>query len=75
MSTSDTLPTKTEHHSTSPFGIPQAESTHQYNDTTNVSMTNSSLSSSSTAINQTIDFGENDPSTMREDTMNTSALN
>ena len=37
---------------TSPIGIPQAESTHQYGDTTNVTMDN-----------QTIDFGENDPST------------
>jgi hypothetical protein len=35
---------------TSPFGIPQAESTHQFVDTTNLT------------TNQTIDFGENDPS-------------
>ena len=37
---------------TSPIGVPQAESTHQYGDTTNATLNN-----------QTIDFGENDPST------------
>jgi hypothetical protein len=38
---------------TSPIGVPQAESTHQYGDTTNLTVS---------IINQTIDFGENDPS-------------
>ena len=52
---------KTDQNSTSPFGIPQAESTHQYNDITNVTLDNTS---SSTTINQTIDFGENDSSTL-----------
>ena len=43
---------------TSPIGIPQAESTHQFGDASNASP-----SSTSITINQTIDFGENDPST------------
>lgn len=63
---------KNDHQLTSPIGVPQAESTHQYDDTTNVTVSNSSPSSTSMTMNQTIDFGENDPSTsnatMKDDT-------
>jgi hypothetical protein len=55
--------TSNEQQVTSPIGVPQAESTHQFGDTTN------------STTNQTIDFGENDPSsssntTLRDETEN-----
>jgi hypothetical protein len=52
-SSDSAIDTTNDQQVTSPIGIPQAESTHQYGDTTNLTNT----------INQTIDFGENDPST------------
>lgn len=55
--------TSNDHQITSPIGIPQAESTHQYSDTTNLTVS---------TINQTIDFGENDPSTTIKDETNNS---
>jgi hypothetical protein len=63
-------PTSTnDQYSTSPFGVPQAESTHQYGDTANATVSNSSIT-----INQTIDFGENDSATsnttIKDDTEN-----
>ncbi|UJR08582.1 hypothetical protein I4U23_012841 [Adineta vaga] len=52
-SANETLLTSTDQHLTSPIGAPQADSTHQYGDTTDVIVGN----------RQSIDFGENDPST------------
>jgi hypothetical protein len=60
-SNGDIQSTTNDQQLTSPIGIPQAESTHQYGDTTNANVSNSSPSSMT--MNQTIDFGENDPST------------
>jgi hypothetical protein len=62
-SNGDNISATNDQHLTSPIGIPQAESTHQYGDAPNVTVSNSSPSTASTTINQTIDFGENDPST------------
>jgi hypothetical protein len=53
-SSDSAIDTSNDQQTTSPIGIPQAESTHQYGDTTNLTVS---------TINQTIDFGENDPST------------
>lgn len=57
--------TSTDQQVTSPIGVPQAESTHQYGDTANLT---------GNTINQTIDFGENDPSssntTIKDDNEN-----
>ncbi|CAF1170367.1 unnamed protein product [Rotaria sordida] len=72
----DVITIKNDQHLTSPIGTPQAESTHQFGDSTNVTMSNSSPSMT---INQTIDFGENDPSTsnttIKDDTENENVLN
>lgn len=53
VTANETLLTSTDQHLTSPIGAPQADSTHQYGDTTDVIAGN----------RQSIDFGENDPST------------
>ena len=57
--------TSNEQQVASPIGAPQAESTHQFSDTTNLTVN---------TINQTIDFGENDPSssntTIKDDNEN-----
>ncbi|CAF1120767.1 unnamed protein product [Adineta ricciae] len=53
VTANETLLTSTDQHLTSPIGAPQADSTHQYGDTTDVIASN----------RQSIDFGENDPST------------
>ncbi|CAF3570765.1 unnamed protein product [Rotaria sp. Silwood1] len=72
----DVITVKNDQHLISPIGIPQAESTHQFGDSSNVTLNNSS---SSITINQTIDFGENDPSTsnttLKDDTENENILN
>ncbi|CAM2713618.1 unnamed protein product [Rotaria socialis] len=66
-SNGDALTAKNDQNLISPIGIPQAESTHQFGDSSNVTESNPSLSS--TTMNQSIDFGENDPSTtMKDDT-------
>ncbi|CAF3914337.1 unnamed protein product [Rotaria magnacalcarata] len=66
-SNGDALTAKNDLNIISPIGIPQAESTHQFGDSSNVTESNPSLSS--TTMNQSIDFGENDPSTtMKDDT-------
>ena len=62
-SNGDIIHRATDQQLISPIGVPQAESTHQYGDATDVTVSNSSPSTASMTINQTIDFGENDPST------------